>query len=118
MFYSTLQIFFCVILGVFGQLLIKRGVMLAKTKTNLILQYLKIFTTPEVIAGISLYIISSLVWVKLLQKVPLSYAYPMISIGYVVTLILAKLFLGESIPLIRWIGMILICTGVILISQS
>ena len=69
------------------------------------------------IAAITI-IISSLLWMKVLAKVELSVAYPLISISYVFGLLAARFIFGEAIPLVRGIGVIVIIIGVILIVRS
>jgi drug/metabolite transporter (DMT)-like permease len=58
------------------------------------------------------------VWIVGLSRVPVSQAYPVLSLGYIVTALLAWATLGESITLARWAGIGLIIAGVLLISRS
>jgi drug/metabolite transporter (DMT)-like permease len=57
-------------------------------------------------------------WIVGLQKVDLSYAYPLVSAGYVLVTVLAMIFLGEKVNKNRWIAIAVICAGVWLISAS
>ncbi len=77
-----------------------------------------IFTNKFVIAGITLYIISMFFWIKVLSKIELSAAYPFVSIGIILTVILAALTLKETVPLMRWIGIIITLCGVYVIVYS
>lgn len=57
-------------------------------------------------------------WLLALSTLNISYAFPLLSVGYVVVAVLAKLFLGESVPARRWAGIAIISLGVILIARS
>ena len=46
------------------------------------------------------------------------YAYPFLSIGYVVAAIVGWQFFGESLSMVRIAGILVICFGVVLISRS
>lgn len=59
----------------------------------------------------------SILWMYIIKHFPFSMAYPMISISYVMGMIAAIIFFHEQIPLIRWIGVLLIMTGCVLIAK-
>lgn len=64
------------------------------------------------------YAVSILLWMVVLSKVEVSFAYPFLSIGYVVAAVIGYYFLGESLSLSRLAGILVICIGVFLISRS
>lgn len=64
------------------------------------------------------YGISVVVWIVGLSRVPVSQAYPVLSVGYVVAAFLAWFLFGEVVGLVRWAGIGLIIAGVILVSSS
>jgi|SRR5690349_9297548 len=64
------------------------------------------------------YGISVLVWIVGLSRLPVSQAYPMLSVGYIIAALLAWQLLGETISLERWTGIGLIVAGVVLVSSS
>lgn len=64
------------------------------------------------------YAVSILLWMAVLSRVEVSYAYPFLSIGYVVAAIAGYCFFNENISVIRIVGIVVICIGVILISRS
>lgn len=68
--------------------------------------------------GMFCYGVSVLLWMIVLSKVDVSYAYPFLSIGYVIAAIAGTAFLGESLSSIRIAGITVICIGVYLISRS
>ena len=77
-----------------------------------------IVTNPWFILGMSCYAVSIGAWLMVLSKVEVSAAYPLLSIGYVITAIVGALFLGEHVGLARIAGIGLICGGLTLIAQS
>lgn len=112
-----LAIFACVFIIVTGQLLLKTGVGRPSGKP-ILLELIRIFSTGRVIVGFCLYMFSALLWLWILQHADLSYAYPMLSMAYVLIVLSSKFILKEKVPVIRWIGVIIICVGIFLISQS
>lgn len=68
--------------------------------------------------GMLCYAVSVCVWIAALSKAPVSVAYPMLSLGYVVVAAVAALRLGESLTLPKVFGIALICAGVLLVSRS
>ena len=70
------------------------------------------------IAGIAFYAISVLVWILGLSRVPVSIAYPLLSLGYVVNAIAAHYLLGEAVTAQRWLGIGFIIVGVYVVARS
>jgi multidrug transporter EmrE-like cation transporter len=69
-------------------------------------------------AGMICYSGSLCVWLAALSKAPVSVAYPMLSLGYVVVAAVSAMWLGESLTLAKVFGIALICAGVVLVSRS
>jgi multidrug transporter EmrE-like cation transporter len=69
-------------------------------------------------AGIVCYGLSLCVWIAALTKAPVSTAYPMLSLGYVVVTVAAVIWLGESLSAAKIAGIMLICAGVALVSRG
>lgn len=69
------------------------------------------------LCGIS-FALSSLLWMYIIRHYPLSMAYPMISLSYVMGMLAAVFIFQEHVPTIRWIGLGLIIIGVVLIVQE
>lgn len=57
-------------------------------------------------------------WLAGLQKLDLSYAYPLVSLGYVLVTLLSAILFGERVDANRWISVGVICVGVALIAGS
>lgn len=77
-----------------------------------------IFMSYHVWVGIILYGFATILWLKVLSMAPLSVAYPLQSIAYVIGIVIAYLFLGEAVPITRWVGGLIIIAGVILIAHN
>jgi multidrug transporter EmrE-like cation transporter len=69
-------------------------------------------------AGMLCYGTSVCVWLAALSKAPVSTAYPMLSLGYVVVAVVSVMWLGESMGPAKVLGIAFICAGVILVSRS
>jgi len=70
------------------------------------------------LAGMTCYAVSIGSWMIVLAKTEVSLAYPLLSIGYIMTAIVGYYFLGENVNLARSGGIALICFGTLLISRS
>jgi drug/metabolite transporter (DMT)-like permease len=75
-------------------------------------------TQGHFILGIGCYALSVVVWIFGLSRVPVSMAYPLLSVGYVVNAIAAHYLLGEAVSLSRWLGIGFIVIGVTLVARS
>jgi multidrug transporter EmrE-like cation transporter len=69
-------------------------------------------------AGMLCYGASVCVWLAALSKAPVSTAYPMLSLGYIVVAAVSVLWLGETLSPAKALGIALICAGVVLVSRS
>lgn len=114
----TLIILISVCLGSFAQILFKLGVVnLGLTNLNF-WETLKIIFSPYILIGLTAFAFSFFLWLKVLAVTPLSFAYPMLSLSYVIVTIASWLLLGESLPLLRVLGLGFIITGISLIAQT
>lgn len=59
----------------------------------------------------------SILWMYIIKHYPLSMAYPMVSLSYVMGMLAAIVFFHEQVPLERWIGVFLILSGCVLIAR-
>jgi len=108
-------------LTVVGQMLIKLGLNSLGNvdfSKGIFSSYITIFCSPHVLLGAFLYSSATLLWLYALSKVDLSFAYPFLALSYVLIILLSIWFLDEHIPFLRWVGVFLICLGVLCISQS
>ncbi len=111
-----------VLLNAGAQLLLKAGTnvlgVITLTRENWLDMGLRIAGQPYFIAGIACYVVSVFVWILGLSRVPVSVAYPMLSLGYVINAIAAHFLLGESVTLSRALGIGFIVVGVWLVARS
>ncbi|CAB3776386.1 4-amino-4-deoxy-L-arabinose-phosphoundecaprenol flippase subunit ArnF [Paraburkholderia ultramafica] len=73
---------------------------------------------PHIMAGLACYVLSVAIWIVALSKVPVSVAYPMLSIGYVVNALAAWYLFGEILSTQKLIGIAVIIVGVYLVAKS
>ena len=109
-----------IILGVVGQFLMKFGVnkVGGLEELGLVKFMMTSFLSPFILLGLGLYAFSAVLWVILLSKLDLSVAYPALSIGYVLILLVSTLFLGEQVSLARFGGVLLIMAGIVFVFRS
>lgn len=117
---DLLMILVCVALQSIGQLTLKYG-MAARgpiTSSDTTKKVVTSFLNPFVLLGFGLFAATSLLWIVVLSRVEVSWAFPMVSLSYVVVLICSHFFLGETVSRIRLLGTLIICGGVFLVSLS
>jgi drug/metabolite transporter (DMT)-like permease len=93
-----------------GPLLAGSGAMLRRS--------LEILAVPWLWAALACYGLSVIVWLVGLSRVPVSQAYPLLSLGYVINVGLAWWLLGETPNVMRVAGITVIVFGVVLVARS
>ncbi|MEE9418654.1 MAG: SMR family transporter [Desulfatiglandaceae bacterium] len=115
-----------ILLGVFlnasAQLSLKQGMRtvghFAFSLENIMPIGTKVALNPFVLAGLFCYVVSVIVWLMALSRVDVSYAYPLLSAGYIVTALVGQIFFGETLGPVRWAGILVICLGVYLVTRG
>ena len=111
-----------VLLNAAAQLLLKAGTNrvgeFAFALENLLPVGARIATSPFILAGLGCYVVSVVVWILALSRVPVSVAYPMLSVGYIVNAVAAWLLFGESLGVQKLVGIGFIVVGVFLVARS
>ena len=111
-----------VLLNAAAQLLLKAGTTavghFAFTLENALPMGLKLAFEPHIMGGLGCYVISVVVWIMALSRVPVSVAYPMLSIGYVVNALIAWQWFGEALSASKLLGIGIIIVGVFLVAKS
>jgi drug/metabolite transporter (DMT)-like permease len=126
---DLLLIVFSVVLGVGGQIALKYGVGLAsKGSSSRVAQSLdprSILTflasaaaNKFVILGFLLYLVSAASWLVILSRVDLSFAYPLISISYILIVVLSRFIFNEPVTAYRIAGTLVVTAGVFLLLRS
>jgi multidrug transporter EmrE-like cation transporter len=111
-----------VLLNACAQLLLKAGTNVVghfEFSVDNILQVLPKFIFEwHILGGLMCYAVSVVVWIGALSRTPVSVAYPMLSIGYVVNALAAWYLFGEALTATRVTGIIVIIVGVYLITRN
>src|SRR5512144_348813 len=110
-----------VLLNAAAQLLLKAGTntlgIVSFSTADWFAQGVRVAFNPHILGGMFCYAFSLVVWIMALSRVPVSIAYPMLSIGYVVSAVAAYFLFGEALGVTRWLGIGFIVIGVWLISR-
>jgi drug/metabolite transporter (DMT)-like permease len=123
MMFAIILVLICILLGALGQVVWKQG-MLNMEKINNIYDVfnptnlLNIFSNKYIISGLILYGLAFILWLSAMSTLDIAFMYPMLSLAYVITAIIAFLFLGEHISTIRWLGIISVVFGCFLIAKG
>jgi len=111
-----------VLLNAAAQLLLKAGTnatgVITLTRENWTETLGRMATEGHFITGVIFYGVSLIVWILGLSRVPVSIAYPMLSLGYVINAIAAHYLFGEAVTVARWLGIGFIIVGVWLVARS
>jgi drug/metabolite transporter (DMT)-like permease len=109
-----------IVLGASGQLMFKGAARTLPpfSEMGLLKLLVTMFTTPLILAGFSCFFISALMWIVAIRSVPLSVAYPMVALSYIIIFTGSALLYGESISWKHAVGAMLIVSGILLISSS
>jgi drug/metabolite transporter (DMT)-like permease len=111
-----------VLLNAFAQLFLKAGTnavgAIHLTAQNWFATGLKLLFQLPILAGLACYAVSLVVWIVALSRTDVTLAYPMLSLGYVVSAICAWAFLGEIVSPQRMIALAVIIVGVALLARS
>ncbi|MFC0168942.1 SMR family transporter [Pseudoduganella danionis] len=119
---TFILIAFGVLLNAVAQLLLKAGARnmgeIHLTLSNLFSVGLKVATQLPIIGGLTCYVLSVVLWIIALSRVDVSIAYPMLSLGYVVTAIGAWYLFGEALTFQRLFAIAVILVGVALLART
>ena len=119
---NVLLILVCVALGVCGQLLLKHGMSADRDAVDrmdeVVPRLMKAALNPVVLAGFVFYAISAALWLIVLTRAELSWAYPMLSLGYILVVILSRFLFHEAVTATRFLGTLVVAIGVWLISRT
>ena len=117
---NIILILLSVLLNCAAQLLIRKGMLVEGEvgMQNMLSHIGSMITNIWLWGAMICYALSILLWMSVLSKVEVSYAYPFLSVGYVVSAVAGYALFNENLSPIRIAGIIVICVGVILISRS
>jgi multidrug transporter EmrE-like cation transporter len=112
--------FFAIILNVCGHLSLKAGMnqLGAISVGQLVVGFTRVFTTPFVVLGLVCYVSSVALYMVVLSKIDISYAYPlMMGLGYVLIVLFSWQIFGEPFSAFKWVGIVLVLVGVALLGR-
>ena len=119
---SLALILFTVVTNAVAQIMLKRGMMslgaLSLADNGLISTAFSVLFQPWVFMGLSTFVISMASHLVVLSRVELSFAYPFLSLAYVIVAAYAYFIFGENVTALRVAGIATICLGTVLISLS
>ena len=117
---NIVLILLSVLLNCAAQLLIRKGMLVEGEvgMQNMLSHVGSMITNLWLWGAVLCYALSILLWMSVLSKVEVSYAYPFLSVGYVVSAVAGYALFNENLSPVRIAGIIVICVGVILISRS
>lgn len=107
------DIFLCLIntlLMVCGQMLFKLG-SAGKTISKAT-DIISLLFSPVILLALVLYAVTTLLWLYILSRVKISFAYPIQALAFPIVLIASALIFHEEIPVNRWIGVVIVVIGV------
>lgn len=111
-----------VLLNAGAQLLLKAGTnalgILTLSRETWPDTLLQMATQRYFALGAACYVLSLFVWILGLSRVPVSIAYPLLSLGYIVNAVAAHYLFGEAVTAARWLGIGLIVVGVWLVARG
>lgn len=105
-----------IVLATTGQLLLRAGMeavgVVDITGASLMSSARDALRTWQVYVGFAAFGASSLLWLITLSRVPLSTAYPFVSLSYVLILTASVVLLNERPSLLSWVGVGFIVLGI------
>ena len=110
-----------IFVGACGQLFMKMGTKSlggVSFHAGLIPGLIDIFTCPYIICGLLCAGIGVLLWLTVISKLELSFAYPVVALSYVLILLFGKFVFDERIATVRVLGIVCIMVGVVMISRT
>jgi multidrug transporter EmrE-like cation transporter len=100
-----------ILLGVMGQILLKTG---ALRSVDMVTQFLNPFT----MFGFFVYGLAAICYVIAIKRIPISLAFPTVSLSYVAVALVAHIVWGEPLGLPQLAGIALISCGVLLLHHT
>ncbi len=104
-----------VLLNAFAQIAMKKAVSATGMEWSLV-PLVRLFLHPWMLICLSCYAVSVVVWAAAMNHVPVNFAYPFLALGFVAGAFMSVIFLGETIPPLRWLALAVIVAGVVLLT--
>jgi multidrug transporter EmrE-like cation transporter len=101
-----------------GELFFKKGMTVMGGLEFTVPGLVRTFMTWQVLVGFVLFFTGAMVWLKVLSLADLSWAYPMLALGYPLVVFESRVLLGEPVGVARFIGSLVILAGVAIMYAS
>lgn len=75
-------------------------------------------TNPLIIAAVAVYAVGTLLWLAALSRLDLSFVYPWSALAYILITLSAHFILHETVSAQRYLGVLVICLGLVIIAKS
>ncbi len=111
-----------VVIAVMGELLLKTamnafGVMHLEPRT-IPRTVWSLATNPLILTAMAAYAVSVFLWLAVLSRLELSYAYPWWALGFVLVTLASQVLLHEAVPPLRYLGVAVICLGLVILARA
>ncbi len=105
-------------LGAVGQLLFKYASRILPAPSHLgVWRWLiELFTTGSVLAAFACFAVSAVLWIAALRETPLTVAYPMVALSYIIIFAGSHFLFSEPITWVKVVGASLIIAGIVIIN--
>jgi multidrug transporter EmrE-like cation transporter len=111
-----------ILLTVYGQVILKWQVSLAGampvTVPAKVAFLASLLVKPWILSGFVAAFLASVAWMAAMTKFDLSYAYPFMSINFVLVLVLSAILFHEALSPPKLVGLALIVLGIIVAAQG
>lgn len=117
------MIIISILLSSAAQLLLKYGasspsIQKAIYSHSILNLFYAMISTPQIILGLICFGVSLILWIVILSRTDVSYAYPFVALGICLTILAGWFFFNESLSLLRIIGVAIVVAGVITVANS
>ncbi len=121
--FALVLVFIVVVLTPVGQVILKIGMNQIGAIEGIKQLFspgtlLALATNPYIIGGLVLAAFNFILWMGAMSQLNISHMYPIVGISYVILALIALVFLGEHISLLRWVGILVIVAGVFIVNYN
>ena len=114
MFWSFVSLYVSIAIGAVAQIILKSCTIRSASVAPIV----SVVFTPYVLAGLGTYAVSSLFYIHAMRQVPLSVAFPSVSLSYVVVAFLAHMMWGERFGWPQIVALGLISSGIFILTRK
>jgi multidrug transporter EmrE-like cation transporter len=108
--------------AVISQFLFKKGMAVIGSVNFSLINFWflikSVFKSPYIFIGLIFYGVGFILWLFVLSKLKLSIVYPFTALNIVLITLISHFFLKESISILQIVSIVLICTGIVLLTKS